>query len=215
MSRYDTNSRCRVCMAAARQTPLSDAVARRSCPFQMDFQQIAILVHGSACFISLGFIKGNRFIAYATCWDSRGNATGRQRRFRLEIAHGSSPHFFTDAIRGGRVRQRYPRNCSILLTLARHRSRLDLVSFTSFRRACPASVSCANDEFAGGPPMAREPRPNCWICGKPVSTDDAGIDEFGLPVHSACQRDYPKKVPSSIQEAITGHPARSTAFDRC
>jgi hypothetical protein len=45
--------------------------------------------------------------------------------------------------------------------------------------------------------MAREAISNCWICGKAVSTDDAGIDEFGLPVHSACQRDYPKKVPSS------------------
>jgi hypothetical protein len=29
--------------------------------------------------------------------------------------------------------------------------------------------------------------PDCWICGKPVAEDQAGMDEFGVPVHSDCQ----------------------------
>jgi hypothetical protein len=29
---------------------------------------------------------------------------------------------------------------------------------------------------------------DCWICGKPVSPEDAGIDEFGVAVHAECQR---------------------------
>jgi hypothetical protein len=29
---------------------------------------------------------------------------------------------------------------------------------------------------------------NCWICGKPVSPNDFGLDEFGFNVHAECDR---------------------------
>lgn len=32
----------------------------------------------------------------------------------------------------------------------------------------------------------------CWICGKAVSLEDAGIDEFGLSVHKKCQDEWSK-----------------------
>lgn len=42
--------------------------------------------------------------------------------------------------------------------------------------------------------MAKKPS-ECWICGKPVSVDEAGMDEFGVPVHMRCKHDWdrPKK----------------------
>jgi hypothetical protein len=29
---------------------------------------------------------------------------------------------------------------------------------------------------------------NCWICGKPVSAKDAGIDELNFVVHAECTK---------------------------
>ena len=40
----------------------------------------------------------------------------------------------------------------------------------------------------------KDPR-NCWMCGKPVSPDDAGIDEFDAPVHKECKFPGKKQTP--------------------
>lgn len=44
----------------------------------------------------------------------------------------------------------------------------------------------------------------CWICGKLVSPDDAGLDEFGVSVHEECQRPRlknPPKIPPKPPES--------------
>jgi hypothetical protein len=45
---------------------------------------------------------------------------------------------------------------------------------------------------SGMPPENPE---NCWICGKTVSSDDAGMDAFGVPVHFACNRALTREKP--------------------
>jgi hypothetical protein len=41
--------------------------------------------------------------------------------------------------------------------------------------------------------MPRFDPKNCWICGKPVSLEQAGIDEVGFPVHKECTRQWNNK----------------------
>ena len=34
---------------------------------------------------------------------------------------------------------------------------------------------------------------NCWICGKPVTPEDPGLDELGFPVHDECNRPWAER----------------------
>jgi hypothetical protein len=42
--------------------------------------------------------------------------------------------------------------------------------------------------------LNRRPR-DCWVCGKPLGSDNDRLDEFGFPVHTEC---YTKLIEKKL-----------------